>query len=368
MSNATRIAVVGLGNMGQAHCRDLASIDGADLCAVVDVDASRRDAIATKTRSRGFESLNEAIERGDLNAVVVATPHPSHRELTEQAFAAGLHVLVEKPVAIDIKDGLAINDAYGRARSKRPDLRFAIMFQQRTYGYWRAIRELVSSGELGAIIRATWIITDWFRTQVYYDSGDWRAKWRTEGGGVTMNQAPHNLDLYQWIVGRPQRLTAVGAFGKYHRIEVEDEISIVLEHESGAIGHIISSTGESPGTNRLEIATERGKLVFENGAIAFDRTDESILEFLRTSPSKFTHVPSEAQQVPFDHHGELGHRFVLENFVQAIDDPSTPLIAEGIEGVASLEIANAAIYSAWTRSGVDLPLNPEEYRTFLTSL
>ncbi len=368
MNDKIRIAVVGLGNMGTPHCRDLAASEGADLCAVVDVDAARAGRVADEVGAAAYGDFVTMLDAMEPDGIVVATPHPSHRELTEEAFERGVHVLVEKPIAVEVAEATAMNEAYEAARRTRPDLRFAVMFQQRTYGHWREIRRMVLEGELGRLMRMTWIITDWFRTQSYYDSGGWRASWRNEGGGVTMNQAPHNLDIYQWIAGRPARLTAVGAFGKYHSIEVEDEITIIAEHPSGMVGHIVSSTAESPGTNRLEVVGELGKLVFENGRLFHERTAQSVLEYIRTSTETMTHVPAEAGEVAYHHHGEAGHRLILENFVEAIRDRSVALIADGRDGVASLEIANAAIMSARERRSLDLPLSPRDYHTFLRSL
>lgn len=368
MSAQPRIAVIGLGNMGAAHARDLAAYRGAQLCAVADADRQRAQQVAREYGVPEYHDAAALLQNEAPDGVVIATPHPSHRALAELAFDHLAHVLLEKPVAVDVGDAIAITAAYETALAKRPQLRFAAMFQQRTYGHWKAIRDLVHGGGLGQLIRATWIITDWFRTQTYYDSGGWRAKWKTEGGGVTMNQAPHNLDLYQWIVGRPARLTAVAGFGKYHTIEVEDEITIVAEHADGALGHLISSTAESPGTNRLELAGERGKLVFENDKLTLTETSQSVFEFIRSSPESFTHVPSAERQLSYQHHGEPGHRLVLENFADAIADPAVTLIADGREGIASLEIANAAIMSAWRHVPVELPLAPAEYRAFLTEL
>ena len=170
-------------------------------------------------------------------------------------------MLVEKPIAVHALDARRMIGAYQAAQTKYPDLVFSAMFMQRTYGHYRKIKDLIDSGELGRLVRTTWIITDWFRTQIYYDSGDWRATWAGEGGGVLLNQCPHNLDLYQWFVGLPARVTGFAHIGKYHDIEVEDEVTAYFEHENGMIGHFVTSTAESPGSNRLEIVGELGKLV-----------------------------------------------------------------------------------------------------------
>ena len=173
--------------------------------------------------------------------------------------------------------------AYEAARETKPDLVFAAMFMQRTYGYWQKIKEMIAGGELGKLVRTTWIVTNWFRTQYYYDSGGWRATWRGEGGGVLLNQCPHNLDLYQWLVGMPQRVTGFAHLGKYHDIEVEDEVTAYFEHPDGMIGHFITTTAELPGTNRLEIVGENGRLIFENDCLTFARNKMSMFKQLRES-------------------------------------------------------------------------------------
>ena len=164
------------------------------------------------------------------------------------------------------------------------------MFQQRTHGFWRKIKEMIDQGQLGKLVRATWIITDWFRSQTYYNNGGWRATWKGEGGGVLLNQCPHNLDLYQWFFGMPQRVAGFASIGKYHHIEVEDEVTGFFEHANGMVGHFITTTAESPGTNRLEIVGELGKLVFEEGKLSFSKNQSSMFDFIKESPTAWDRV------------------------------------------------------------------------------
>jgi predicted dehydrogenase len=250
--------------------------------------------------------------------------------------------------------------AYEAAKAKKPEIVFAIMFQQRTHGYWRKIKEMIDGGELGKLARATWIITDWFRTQAYYDNGGWRATWSGEGGGVLLNQCPHNLDLYQWFVGLPKRVTGLAAIGKYHNIEVEDEVSATFEYENGMTGHFITTTAESPGTNRLEIVGEKGRVVFEHGQLTFTRNVESMFDFIQTCPRSFDKVENEVIDVPFEHHGEGGHRFMTENFASAILS-GEPLIAPAVEGIRGLSLGNAIMLSSFLKQTVELPFDDDLY-------
>jgi predicted dehydrogenase len=257
--------------------------------------------------------------------------------------------------------------AYEAVKQQKPDLVFAIMFQQRTHGYWRKIKEMIDGGELGRLVRTTWIITDWFRTQAYYDNGGWRATWSGEGGGVLLNQCPHNLDLYQWFVGLPRRVTGFASIGKYHNIEVEDEVTGFFEHENGMVGHFITTTAESPGTNRLEIVGENGKLIFENGQLTFFRNASSMFEFIQTCPRSFDRVENEAVEVPYEHHGEQGHRIMLRNYAGAILNGET-LVAPGVEGIRGLSLGNAIMLSSFLKQSVELPFDDDLYADRLAEL
>jgi predicted dehydrogenase len=238
---------------------------------------------------------------------------------------------------------------------------------QRTYGHYRKIKDLIDSGELGRLVRTTWIITDWFRTQIYYDSGDWRATWAGEGGGVLLNQCPHNLDLYQWFVGLPSRVTGFAHIGKYHDIEVEDEVTAYFEHENGMIGHFVTSTAESPGTNRLEIVGDRGKLILENDRLAFYRNRGSMLQFIQEATGGFDQVENWPCEVPFQHHGLPGHRLIIENFADAILN-GEGLIAPAVEGLHSVMLGNAIMLSSFQKRTLDLPIDEEVYKKKLEEL
>ena len=261
MSDAIRIAVIGIGHMGTAHARCIHSgaIAGARLAAVCDTNPDRLAwAEREMPEALRFPDYHQLITSSAADAVIIAVPHPLHSLIAREALGAGLHALSEKPLDIRVSDARKAVEA-----GKEADNVFAVMLNQRTNPIFQRARDIVASGELGQLKRSVWIITNWYRTQHYYDSGDWRASWRGEGGGVLLNQAPHNLDLWQWICGMPVEMTAQCDLAKYHHIEVEDEATLFVRYANGATGCFITSTGESPGTNRLEISGTRGKLVLE---------------------------------------------------------------------------------------------------------
>jgi predicted dehydrogenase len=348
-----RLGIVGIGNMGNSHATSVLAgkVPRLKLTAVADPDPAQR---ARVTGVSGFATLGEMIDSGLIDAVLISTPHYDHTTLGIEALRAGLHVLVEKPVSVHKADAERLIAAHKNRRQI-----FGAMFNQRTDRYYRKIRQLVRDGELGEIRRVNWVITNWFRTAAYYGSSDWRATWAGEGGGVLLNQCPHNLDLLQWIFGRPQRVRAFCQFGKYHAIEVEDEVTAYLEFANGATGVFIASTGEAPGTNRLEISGERGRLVYENDKITFIRNAVPMSEFSRKAKDGFASPKTREVAVTVRDHGGQ-HNEILRNFTDAILD-GVPLIAPAAEGIHSVELANAMLYSTWTGRMVELPLDGQRY-------
>jgi predicted dehydrogenase len=362
-----KVAVVGVGQMGSGHVRDLSTLANMKLAAVCDTNHETADRLAAQFGVPAYYDYRELLEGGRAQAITIATPHYDHTPIAIAAMEQGVHVLTEKPLAVHVRDGQKMIAAYEQARQRYPGLTFAIMFQQRTQNFWRKIKAMIDGGELGKLVRTTWIITDWFRPQAYYDSGRWRATWGGEGGGVLLNQAPHNLDLYQWFVGMPKRVTGLASLGKYHHIEVEDEVTAVFEHENGMVGQFMTTTAESPGVNRLEIVGENGRLVFEDGELIFYRNHQSMLEFGRVSQKLWEKVPNQKEFVAYDRAGVAGHRTVLENFANAILH-NEPLIAPGVEGVRSLTLANAILFSSYLRRPVDLPFDVDAYAAHLEEL
>jgi len=355
-----RIGVVGLGNMGRSHANLLRDgrVAGASLAAVSDVSEAAMGAFAGIPQ---FADPAKLIGSEDVDAVLIATPHYSHTPLGIAALKRGLHVLVEKPIGVHKNDCAKLIAAH-----KGGSQIFAAMFNQRTDPYYQKIRELVQSGELGEIRRVNWIITNWFRSEAYYSSGGWRATWRGEGGGVLLNQCPHNLDLLQWIFGMPNSVRAFCRFGKYHKIEVEDDVTAYMEFPNGATGVFVTTTGEAPGTNRLEVTAERGKLVYENDRLTFTRNEVETTRFSRTTKAAFAAPPTWDITIPVNGHGPQ-HLGILQNFADAILE-GAPLLAPGAEGSHSVELANAMLHSTFTDKTVTFPLDGDAYERRLQKL
>jgi predicted dehydrogenase len=330
-------------------------IPNATLSAVCDTSASDLDRYAP---AKIFTDSRAMIRSGEIDAILISTPHYFHTTIGIDALEQGLHVLVEKPISVHKADCQRLIAAH-----RNPKQVFAAMFNQRTDPYYNKIRHLIQSGELGAIRRINWIITNWFRTENYYASGGWRATWSGEGGGVLLNQCPHNLDLYQWLFGLPIRVRANCQIGRYHDIEVEDDVTAYLEHPQGTTGVFITSTGEAPGTNRLEITAERGRVVYEDDRLEFIRNEQEMSEYCQSTPEKFAPPANWKVQIPVSGHGPQ-HQGILQNFVAAIRE-GVPLIAPASEGIHSVELANAMLYSSFTGQTIDLPLDPAIYEKSL---
>ena len=359
--DTVRIGIIGVGGMGTSHSRYLRSgkVDRCKLVAACDIDPSKLEKFSDL---KTYAESRELIRSGEVDAVLIATPHYAHTTIGIDAFEQGLHVLVEKPISVHKADCERLIAAY-RANKDRV---FSAMFQMRTYSQYQKIKQLVENGELGEVQRTNWVISAWYRTEAYYASGGWRATWRGEGGGVLLNQCPHNLDLFQWICGMPSRVQAFCGFGKYHDIEVEDEVTAYFDYPNGATGVFIASTGEAPGTDRLEIAGDRGKLVYEDGKITFTRNEVGAREFSKTSTASFARPDTWNVEIPVKD-APHGHAVVTQNFVDAILD-GTPLIAPAEEGIHSVEFANAMLYSAWTGQPVDVPIDGQAYEAKLKSM
>jgi predicted dehydrogenase len=349
-----RIGIIGLGNMGSSHCKSIHldhKVPGMELGAVCDISEERR-AWAQKILP-GVPVFNNAADMyksGHIDAVLIAVPHYDHPDLAIKGFDSELHVLVEKPAGVYTKQVLEMNGA-----AEKSDKLFGIMYNQRTNPVYQKVRNLVQSGELGELKRAVWIVTNWYRPQAYHDSGSWRSTWEGEGGGTLINQNPHNLDLLQWMLGRPTKIRSFCSFGKYYDIEVEDDVTAYMEFANGASGVYITSTGEAPGTNRLEVSGDMGKIVVEDNIITFHRNRVSEREHNRTNTNAFKTPECWRCEIPAAKDGGEQHVGILKNFTNAILH-GEPLLAPGEEGIHGLLISNAIHYSTWTDTLVNLDI------------
>jgi predicted dehydrogenase len=355
-----KLGIIGIGTMGSVHAQSImeGKIAGGKLTAVCDPKPERLKRFSS---AEAFHSVEDFLRSSETDAVLIATPHYSHTTIGIQVLESGRHLLVEKPISVHKADAERLIAAH-----RRSDQVFAGMFNQRTDPFFLKLRQLVKSGELGAIRRVGWTITNWFRTETYYQSSDWRATWAGEGGGVLLNQCPHNLDLFQWIFGMPSKVRASCHFGRYHDIEVEDDVTAYLEYPDGMNAVFTASTGEAPGSNRLEVAAERGKVVIENDQFSFSRNEVLMSEFSRTDPGRFSSPPVWEIMIPIEGHGPQ-HNGILTNFVSAILD-GTPLIAPAQEGIYSLELANAFLLSTLENRSIELPIDAKLFEERLKML
>ncbi|MBR4748104.1 MAG: Gfo/Idh/MocA family oxidoreductase [Abditibacteriota bacterium] len=394
--NKVRLGIVGVGAMGSSHLNNIRSgkLTNVKLAALCDLlpekealcsgkgflEQYKKDVAEGKIDANlgnfldesslvcddaaFFTDYKELIKSGLVDAIVIATPHYAHTYIAEEALDAGIHVLTEKPISVHKKDCLRIIEAHKR----NPELKWEAMFNQRTIPIHIKVKELLDNQMLGEIRRFSWTITDWFRSQAYYDSGTWRATWKGEGGGVLLNQCPHNLDLLCYFLGMPARVRSFCSFGKFHRIEVEDQVTAYLELPNGANGLFITTTGEFPGTNRLEIAGDKGKLVMEGGKLTLTKTDVPVQEFSDTTEKPWSHPNRETLEVGVPAAPVINqHPQVLQNFIDSIlfDEK---LIAPGEEGLMSVELANGILMSTLKDKTVEFPLDADEYAELLARL
>jgi predicted dehydrogenase len=357
-----RLGIIGLGNMGTEHCKYLikGEVPSVELTAVCDINPEKLEKIKKLVGEevKCFGSSEELYNSNTIDAVLVATPHYDHPTLGIRALEKGLHLLIEKPAGVYTKQVRELNDL-----ALKTDRVFGIMYNQRTNPLYQKVKDLIDSGELGELRRSIWIITNWYRSQSYYNSGGWRATWAGEGGGVLLNQDPHQLDLWQWICGMPKRVRSFCYYGKYRNIEVEDDVTAYAEYENGATGLFVTTTGETPGTNRFEITGDKGKIVIEDDKLTFWRLRVAESQFNKEYTGGFGQPECWKCDVPVT--GKTtGHPGITKNFADAILN-GTPLLAPGIEGIRGLTISNAIHLSSWTDSWVDLPINEELYYELL---
>jgi len=374
-----RLGIIGLGNIGRFHAGYVleGKVARCELTAV----CSRNPTVLAEFKAKVaaqqaggsgslpkpdalalFASEEDMMRSGLVDAVLIATPHWQHPVSGMAAFEAGLHVMVEKPIAAHKADA----ERFITAQRQHPKCVFGVMSQFRAEPRYQKMRELIQSGALGALVRVSWINTDWFRPEAYYASSEWRATWRGEGGGVLINQCLHNLDMLQWLVGMPARVRGFCKFGRFHDIEVEDDVTAYFEWSNGATGTFTSSTGEAPGTNRLEISGTRGRLLLENCRLSFTQNERDAVDYCKSAEQAFGKLASTTTEIPFENAAQP-HAVLLQNFINAILD-GEPLLSPGDEGANSVELANAIGYSSLIEKTVALPLDGAAWEAKLNEL
>ena len=352
-----RLGVIGYGNMGNRHvaCVVDGKVPNMVMGAVCDTSSAKLKLVKEKYPDMPvFDNATDLFESGLCDVVMIATPHYDHPSLAIEAFENGLHVITEKPAGVYTLQVREMNEVATKSGKK-----FGIMYNQRTNPVYQKLRQMIQRGELGHIKRITWIITDWYRPQAYHDSSAWRSTWDKEGGGALINQNPHQIDLWQWMFGMPDRIWARVSCGKYFNIEVEDDVLAYFEYDNGTTGEYITSTGEAPGSNRLEIACDMGRVIVENNKIIFNRNVISEREHNKMNTALFAKPECwecKVMESTFDGEQHVG---ILKDFASAILN-GTKLLAPGEEGINGLTISNAIHLSGWTGEMVDVKNFPHE--------
>ncbi len=359
MENKIRLGIIGIGNMGSGHACSV--VDGKcpdfELKAVADINPARREWAAERLGKdvAFFDSAEAMLDSGLVDACIIAVPHYDHPRLAIECMKRSIHVMVEKPAGVYTKQVREMNEM----ADQHPEVVFGLMFNQRTNCVYRKMRELVQSGKYGRIRRTNWIITDWYRPQCYFDQGSWRATWAGEGGGVLLNQSPHQLDLWQWICGLPIKVQSHMKFGQWHDIEVEDDVTTYVEYENGATGVFVTTTGDAHGSNRFEIQMDKAKLLVEHNQLYLEEYSVSEPEWSATCKEPFASMPAEKHVVETDGQNPQ-HVGVLNAWGGAILR-GEPLVADGREGIRGLTLSNAMHLSAFLGREVTLPIDEDLY-------
>ena len=354
-----KLGIIGIGNMGSGHASNIeaGSCPEIELVAIADNNPDRLEWAKGKYSESVtyFDDAIAMLDSGLIDSCLIAVPHYDHCNFAIECMKRNIHVMVEKPAGVYTKQVREMNEE----SQKHPDVVFGMMFNQRTNCVYRKLRELVKSGKYGEIRRTNWLITNWYRPQSYYNSGGWRATWSGEGGGVLLNQCPHQLDLWQWICGMPVKVDAHLHFGKWHDIEVEDDVSAYVEYANGATGVFITTTGDAHGSNRFEIQMDGAKFVVENDKLTMEEYEMSEPEFSKVNEEPFGTVNSKHIEVETDGKNPQ-HIGVLNAWADAILHGGK-LVAEGAEGINGLTLSNAMHLSAFLDKEIELPFDEELY-------
>ncbi|MBP5283789.1 MAG: Gfo/Idh/MocA family oxidoreductase [Treponema sp.] len=366
-----KTAVLGVGNMGSKYALLLQekSVEGMELSALTRLKEPYRTKLLPSIEKGVpvFESADElfdAVENGKLalDAVIIATPHYSHSELAIRAFKNNLAVLSDKPSGVYSRQARLMDEA-----AEQSGKAFGMVFNQRTSQVYQKLHDIVHSKKYGELKRLNWVVTDWYRPETYYKSAAWRATWKTDGGGVLLNHCPHNLDLIQWICGLPKNVQAFCKEGHFHDIEVEDDVTAFFEWENGATGTFITSTGDAPGVNRLELSFEEAMIVCEKGKLRIGTVEKEMggkeKDYRKTATDYFRHIDGEwTEETPSKE--DSPYQKVLQSFANEISGNGN-CIADGREGRKSLILSNAMYLSSWKKKMIMLPeIGSEEEREF----
>ena len=348
-----KLGVIGLGNIAKQHINNITS-GLVKHCQITAICSRNKTTLTDELTASHYQNYQDLIDSGLVNAVLIATPTMSHFDIAKYALDNNIHVMLEKPMGLSSYEGELL------LSHVKNNTKFGLMLNQRTDPTYVKIKAIIDSGILGDIQRTHWTMTNWFRPDIYFQVSDWRATWKGEGGGLLVNQCIHNLDIFQWICGLPSEITAFSEFGKYHNIEVEDEVTAYLRYNNKATGVFVGSTGEAPGVNRFDIIGDKGSLYFDNGRLTQKLNEQSTAHFCATTDEMFGQ-PKNIETTIDVTETVNQHALMMTNFVNAILHDEE-LIAPAAAGLASLDIANAMLQSTWNKQTITLPIDREDYQ------
>ncbi len=375
-----RYGLIGIGAQGGAYAAFLTgkasgfpgmpAVECPENCtlgALCDIDPKKEEFCKTAYADYPFfTDWKDMVASGTVDAVITTVPHYLHTEMAIYCLEKGMPVLVEKPAGVYAKSVREMNEC----AANHPDVAFGIMFNQRTNTLYQKIKEIVASGELGEIRRSNWIINTWWRPDSYYRQSDWRATWGGEGGGVLVNQAPHQLDLWQWICGVPSKVYSKIIYGAHRDIVVDNDVTIVTEYPNGATGTFVTCTHDPIGTDRLEIDCDNGKIVVEGSRKAtvyrLAKSEKemnetmSMMDLMKLTMGNAAGGLYTVEEFEYPDRWGVQHTEVMVNFAAHILD-KTPLLAPGADGINGVNLANATLLSSWLGKEVSNPVDEDLY-------
>ena len=358
-----RMALIGFGGMGSKYAAMIRNgqIDGMVLAGVCCRNAPGQKVLREEYPGVAiYRDVKDTLAHAaEFDAALIVTPHTSHVEIARQMVAAGKHILLDKPAGVYARQVRELTE-----QAEKAGVSFGMMFNNRANPAFGKARELLQSGAIGTPVRAVWVCNTWFRTPAYHKSAPWRSSWNGECGGLLINQSQHYLDLWLWLLGMPDKVYTDLSFGRYVPITVDDAVDMQLLYDNGLHGTFISSTGEAPGVNRLEIWGDKGRLCVEDTARVFlDENEVSTTRFAAESTQVYGDLPHHCRELPVEPTPEM-YQTILRNFCDHLRK-GTPMIADGTDGLRAVELTNGAYVSAWLERKVQLPVEDGVFEELL---
>lgn len=360
-----RIALIGFGSMGKNYARMLYAglVPELKLSGVCCRNGAGQALLREEFPGvRIYENV-EQMQRHEeeFDAVLIVTPHATHVELGFAMAKLGKHFLMDKPAGVYAS---RVQELVEFCRER--GVSFGMMFNNRMLPAFRIAQDYIRSGKLGRLHRAVWVCNSWYRSPVYHRSAPWRSSWQGEGGGLLINQNQHYLDIWQWLFGMPEKLYAAMEFGRYNDFAVDDAVDIQFVHSGGFHGTMVSATGEAPGVNRLEIWGEKGCLTVQDGARVFwDENALSTVEFGKVNEVPFGTPPHTRVEIPVEK-AENPYLLAFGNFAGHLLR-GEPLFADGMDGLRTVQLTNAAYLSGWQEKRVSVPVDAEAFQKELAA-